>query len=81
MAGRSMAKLANVRDAIGAPNTLPLVVANAAHPRSLRAMAARTHAGRSRGRLTLISRRTVLLALKRHRCLQRDAMHPSASEM
>ena len=39
MAGRSAAKLAEVRGLIGAPETVPLVVANADDPASLKAMA------------------------------------------
>ena len=42
MAGRSADKLAEVRDLIGAPSTLPLVVADAADAGALSAMAART---------------------------------------
>ncbi len=42
MAGRSAAKLAEVRDLIGAPTATPLVVADAADPASLDAMCART---------------------------------------
>lgn len=42
MAGRSAAKLAEVRDLIGAPADTPLVVADASNPASLDAMAART---------------------------------------
>ena len=42
MAGRSAAKLAEVRDLIGAPADLPLVVADADDPASLKALAART---------------------------------------
>ncbi|WP_432770270.1 MAG: saccharopine dehydrogenase [Sphingopyxis sp.] len=42
MAGRSAAKLAEVRDLIGAPKDTPLIVADAADPASLDAMAART---------------------------------------
>ena len=41
MAGRSAAKLAAVRDEIGAPTDTPLVVANADEPETLAAMAAR----------------------------------------
>ena len=41
MAGRSAAKLAEVRDLIGAPTTLPLVVADAHDPAALEAMTAR----------------------------------------
>ncbi len=41
MAGRSEKKLADVRDEIGAPATTPLVVADAADPASLKAMAER----------------------------------------
>lgn len=44
MAGRSADKLAEVREAIGAPKDTPLVTADAADPASLRAMAARTKA-------------------------------------
>ena len=42
MAGRSAAKLAEVRDLIGAPADTPLVVADADDPVSLKAMAERT---------------------------------------
>ncbi|MCB2089500.1 MAG: saccharopine dehydrogenase NADP-binding domain-containing protein [Sphingomonadaceae bacterium] len=42
MAGRSAAKLAEVRDEIGAPEDTPFVVANADDPASLAEMAART---------------------------------------
>src|SRR6202035_1427473 len=42
MAGRSLAKLASVRDAIGAPADTPLITADAADPASLRAMVAQT---------------------------------------
>ena len=42
MAGRSLAKLAEVRDLVGAPADTPLVVADADDPASLRAMANRT---------------------------------------
>ncbi|MBC7520670.1 MAG: saccharopine dehydrogenase NADP-binding domain-containing protein, partial [Sandarakinorhabdus sp.] len=42
MSGRSMAKLAEVRDLVGAPATTPLIVADAADPASLDAMVART---------------------------------------
>lgn len=42
MSGRNPAKLAAVRDAIGAPADTPLIVADAADPASLAAMAART---------------------------------------
>src|SRR5947209_20213765 len=38
MAGRSLEKLAHVRDAIGAPADLPLIAADAADPASLQAM-------------------------------------------
>jgi len=38
MAGRSRDKLAKVRDAIGAPADLPLIVADSSDPRSIRAM-------------------------------------------
>lgn len=41
MAGRSPAKLAEVRDLIGAPTDTPLIVADASDPASLDAMAAR----------------------------------------
>ena len=41
MAGRSAAKLAEVRDLIGAPGDTPLIVADAADPATLDAMAAR----------------------------------------
>jgi len=41
MAGRSADKLAEVRDEIGAPSGLPLVVADASDPASLKAMAGR----------------------------------------
>ncbi len=41
MAGRSLAKLQEVRDLIGAPGDLPLVLADAENPQSLRAMAER----------------------------------------
>lgn len=44
MAGRSAAKLAQVRDEIGAPKDTPLVVADAADPASLAAMVGRTKA-------------------------------------
>jgi len=44
MAGRSLAKLEEVRDLIGAPSDLPLVVADADDPASLDAMVARTEA-------------------------------------
>jgi len=44
MAGRSAAKLAQVRDEIGAPAQTPLVVADADDPASLAAMVARTRA-------------------------------------
>jgi short subunit dehydrogenase-like uncharacterized protein len=42
MAGRSKEKLAAVRDAIGAPKDLPLIVADAADPASLKAMVEQT---------------------------------------
>ena len=42
MAGRSLAKLAEVRDLIGAPGETPLIVADASDPASLDAMAQRT---------------------------------------
>jgi short subunit dehydrogenase-like uncharacterized protein len=38
MAGRSLDKLASVRDAIGAPADIPLIVADASDPASLKAM-------------------------------------------
>jgi short subunit dehydrogenase-like uncharacterized protein len=38
MAGRSLEKLASVRDAIGAPSELPLIAADASDPASLKAM-------------------------------------------
>ena len=38
MAGRSLDKLASVRDAIGAPADMPLIVADASDPASLKAM-------------------------------------------
>ena len=41
MAGRSAAKLAEVRDLIGAPSDTPLVVADADDPNSIRALCAR----------------------------------------
>lgn len=44
MAGRSAAKLAEVRDEIGAPQEVPLIVADAADPASLEAMVRRTKA-------------------------------------
>ncbi|RJF89963.1 saccharopine dehydrogenase [Oleomonas cavernae] len=44
MAGRSAAKLAQVRDEIGAPANTPLVIADADNPASLAAMVARTRA-------------------------------------
>ena len=42
MAGRSLDKLESVRDEIGAPDTTPLVVADANDPASLEAMCNRT---------------------------------------
>ncbi len=42
MAGRSLDKLASVRDAIGAPRDLPLIAADASNPASLKAMVGRT---------------------------------------
>jgi short subunit dehydrogenase-like uncharacterized protein len=42
MAGRSLDKLASVRDAIGAPRDLPLIAADANDPASLKAMVDRT---------------------------------------
>src|ERR1700743_3125629 len=44
MAGRSLEKLASVRDAIGAPADLPLIVADAADAASLQAMGAQAKA-------------------------------------
>jgi len=44
MAGRSLDKLAAVRDEIGAPKDTPLIAADAADPASLNAMLARTKA-------------------------------------
>ena len=44
MSGRSRDKLARVRDEIGAPDTTPLIVADAADPALLAAMVARTKA-------------------------------------
>ncbi len=44
IAGRSLAKLAQVRDAIGAPAELPLIAADATDVDSLNAMVARTRA-------------------------------------
>lgn len=44
MAGRHAAKLAQVRDEIGAPASTPLIVADAADPASLRAMVGRAKA-------------------------------------
>jgi len=44
MAGRSLDKLAEIRDAIGAPAATPLVEAHAEDPASLKAMVARTKA-------------------------------------
>ena len=44
MAGRSAAKLAEVRDEIGAPKDTPLVVADASDPASVRAMVGRAKA-------------------------------------
>ncbi len=44
MAGRSAAKLAQVRDAIGAPAQTPLIIADVADPASLAAMAASARA-------------------------------------
>jgi short subunit dehydrogenase-like uncharacterized protein len=44
MAGRSAAKLAQVRDEIGAPGETPLIVADAAAPKSLDAMVRRAKA-------------------------------------
>ena len=41
LSGRSMSKLASVRDAIGAPAQLPLIVADARDPDSLKALAKR----------------------------------------
>lgn len=42
MAGRDLAKLAAVRDEIGAPSNIPLIAADASTPQSLREMARRT---------------------------------------
>jgi len=42
MAGRDTAKLAAVRDGIGAPSDVPLIAADASDPRSLDALVART---------------------------------------
>src|SRR5450432_2186148 len=42
MAGRSLDKLASVRDAIGAPADTPLIVADASDPASLKAMVEQT---------------------------------------
>ncbi|HMN73572.1 MAG TPA: saccharopine dehydrogenase NADP-binding domain-containing protein [Rhodoblastus sp.] len=42
MAGRDLAKLAAVRDEIGAPSDIPLIAADAAQPQSLRDLARRT---------------------------------------
>src|ERR1700684_794472 len=42
MAGRSLDKLASVRDAIGAPADTPLIVADASDPTSLKAMVDQT---------------------------------------
>src|ERR1700720_2151680 len=42
MAGRSLEKLASVRDAIGAPADTPLIVADASDPASLKAMVDQT---------------------------------------
>ncbi len=44
MAGRSLTKLEEVRDAIGAPSATPLLTANADDPASLKALAARATA-------------------------------------
>ncbi len=44
MAGRSAAKLADVRNLIGAPDTLPLIIADADDSAALEAMARRTRA-------------------------------------
>ena len=44
MAGRSASKLAEIRDLIGAPSALPLIVADAHDPAALEAMAARAKA-------------------------------------
>jgi short subunit dehydrogenase-like uncharacterized protein len=44
IAGRSLAKLEDIRKEIGAPEALPLVVANASDPASLQAMAKSTKA-------------------------------------
>src|SRR4051795_1668651 len=42
MAGRSLDKLASVRDAIGAPSDTPLIAADAGDPASLKAMVEQT---------------------------------------
>src|ERR1700744_181653 len=42
MAGRSLEKLKSVRDAIGAPADIPLIVADASDPASLKAMVGQT---------------------------------------
>jgi short subunit dehydrogenase-like uncharacterized protein len=42
IAGRSLDKLASVRDAIGAPSDLPLIAADAGDPTSIKAMVGRT---------------------------------------
>src|SRR3954454_14192030 len=42
MAGRSLGKLKSVRDAIGAPGNMPLIVADASDAASLKAMAEQT---------------------------------------
>src|ERR1700755_1249691 len=42
MAGRSKDKLASVRDAVGAPADMPLIVADASNPASLKAMVDQT---------------------------------------
>src|ERR1700754_725182 len=42
IAGRSMDKLASVRDAVGAPKDLPLIVADAGDVASLKAMVEQT---------------------------------------
>jgi hypothetical protein len=46
MAGRSLTKLHEVRDAIGAPADTPLLTANADDPAALRALVARAHGSR-----------------------------------
>ena len=50
MAGRSLDKLASVRDAIGAPADTPLIVADASDPASLKAMVDQTKSVHHHGR-------------------------------